>query len=120
MREEPLPEVLRSRRQSPDGLETTDRPATLMPDYPYPNLRARLIVPNFEGTGHLYLAALEFRRQLRLRQLQRQREKLVFAAMGLPLLAMLLKLLWSSFSGSSWLANEAHAAPSQGFVGRDW
>lgn len=124
MREEPLPQVLRSRRHTPggppgpEGLERTDEGANLIPDLEYVNPRP--FVPDIDGTYHLHIAAIEFRRQLRLRELQRQREKLVLAALGLPLLAMLLKLLWSIFSGSTWWANEAHTAPWQGFVGGDW
>ena len=72
------------------------------------------------STYHLHIAALEFRRQARLRELARQRENLVLAAMGLPLIAMLLKLLWSILLGSRWWADDAHTSPWQGFVGGDW
>ncbi|KAH8785120.1 hypothetical protein F5883DRAFT_636077 [Diaporthe sp. PMI_573] len=128
MREEPLPQVLRSRRQAPvgppgpDGLETADEAADLMPDVDLiPNPHAHLpFMLDVGDTHHLQLAVLEFRRQLRLRELARQREKLVLAAMGLPLIAMLLKLLWSIFLGTRWWADDAHTSPWQGFVGGDW
>lgn len=72
------------------------------------------------STYHLHIAAVEFRRQAHLRDLARQREKLVLAAMGLPLLAMLLKLLWSVLSERRWWADDAHAYTWHGFVGGDW
>lgn len=126
MREEPLPQLLRPRRQAPggppgpEGLETADEAADLMPDIDLNPHAHPPFMLNVGDTYHLHLAALEFRRQLRLRELARQREKLVLAAMGLPLMAMLLKLLWSIFSGSTWWADDAHTSPWQGFVGRDW
>lgn len=128
MREEPLPSVLRPRRQAPgehsglDGLQTADEAADFMPDVDLaPNFHAQPpFMLNAGDTYHLHIAALEFRRQLRLRELARQREKLVLAAMGLPLIAMLLKLLWSILSGSRWWANDAHTSSWQGFVGGDW
>ncbi|KAG8168484.1 hypothetical protein KVR01_001233 [Diaporthe batatas] len=124
MREEPLPPLLRSRRQTPsaplgpEGIERANQIADLIPNLEYHNPRPFL--PDIDGTYHLHLAAREFRRQVQLRQLQRQREKLVLAALGLPLVAMLLKLLWSIFSGGRWGAPEAHTASWQGFVGGVW
>lgn len=128
MREEPLPAILRPRRQAPgdhtglDDLQATDEAADFMPDVDFaPNFHAQPpIMLDAGDTYHLHIAALEFRRQLRLRELARQREKLVLAAMGLPLIAMLLKLLWSTLSGSRWWADDAHMSSWQGFVGGDW
>lgn len=128
MREEPLPNILRPRRHPPGGppdpagLNTADEAADLMPDIdliPDPQAHPPFMF-DVRDTYHLHLAALEFRRQVHLRELARQREKLVLAAMGLPLVAMLLKLLWSIFSGSTWWADDAHMSPWQGFVGGDW
>lgn len=128
MREEPLPNILRPRRHPPGGppdpagLNRADEAADLMPDIdliPDPQAHPPFMF-DVRDTYHLHLAALEFRRQVHLRELARQREKLVLAAMGLPLVAMLLKLLWSIFSGSTWWADDAHMSPWQGFVGGDW
>ncbi|KAI3395497.1 hypothetical protein diail_1283 [Diaporthe ilicicola] len=128
MREEPLPQILRPRRQAPgeapepDGLEAADGAADFMPDIdlttnPHTQLPFML---DIGSTYHLHIAAVEFRRQARLRELARQREKLVLAAMGLPLIAMLLKLLWSILSGNRWWADATRSSPWQGFVGGDW
>lgn len=128
MREEPLPQVLRPRRQAQaepsglDGIQPTDGAAEFMPDIdliPHPHAQPPFML-DVGSTYHLHIAALEFRRQARLRELARQREKLVLAAMGLPLVAMLLKLLWSILSGSRWWADDTHTSPWQGFVGGDW
>lgn len=129
MREEPLPQILRPRRRAlgePPGLEDlqpTDGAADFVPDIdliPNPHAHPPFVL-DAGSTYHLHIAALEFRRQARLRELARQREKLVLAAMGLPLVAMLLKLLWSILSGSRWWADgNAHTSPWQGFVGGDW
>lgn len=124
MREEPLPQVLRPRRralgETPglEGIQPNDEAAGFIPDIditPHPHAQPPFML-DVGDTYHLHIAALEFRRQLRLRELARQREKLVLAAMGLPLVAMLLKLLWSILSGSRSWADGAH----QGFVGGDW
>lgn len=128
MREEALPQILRPRRRAlgeppgPEGLQTTDDAAEFMPDIdftPHPHAEPPFML-DVGSTYHLHIAVLEFRRQARLRELARQREKLVLAAMGLPLIAMLLKLLWSILSGSRWWADDVHTAPWQGFVGGDW
>lgn len=128
MREEPLPQVLRPRRQAlveTPGLEDIqpdDETTGLMPDVdftPHPHAQFPFMI-DAGDTYHLHIAALEFRRQIRLRELARQREKLVLAAMGLPLVAMLLKLLWSMLSGSRWRAEDPNTSPWLGFVGGDW
>ncbi|KAJ0119085.1 hypothetical protein J7T55_013320 [Diaporthe amygdali] len=128
MREEPLPQVLRPRRQALgetfglDDPQATDEAAELIPDIdfaPHPHAQPPFML-DIGSTYHLHIAAVEFRRQARLRELARQRETLVLAAMGLPLLAMLLKLLWSSFTGSRWWANDSGTPAWQGFVGGDW
>lgn len=128
MREEPLPQILRPRRQSLgetaglEDLQPTDEAAQFMPDIdltPQPHAQPPFML-DAGSTYHLHIAALEFRRQVRLRELARQREKLVLAAMGLPLIAMLLKLLWSLLSGSRWWAVDGQASSWQGFVGGDW
>jgi hypothetical protein len=128
MREEPLPQIIRPRRQAPggppepEGLGTGDEAADLMPDIdlvPNPHTYHPFML-DFGESYHLHLAALEFRRQLRLRQLAKLREKLVLAAVGLPLMAILLKLLWSILSGSRWWPGDIHLSPWQRFVGGDW
>lgn len=128
MREEPLPQILRPRRHGLGGtagledLQPGDEAAQFMPDIdftPHPHAQPPFML-DANSTYHLHIAALEFRRQVRLRELARQREKLVLAAMGLPLAAMLLKLLWSLLTGSRWWAVDGHTSPWQGFVGGDW